>query len=359
MVSGCFDVLHAGHIQFFTEARKLGDRLIVCFASDRSLRAHKTRSPSIPEAHKRIILQSLRVVDEVRVSNGDEIGLDFYEHFYCLRPDILAVTEDDQYSEKKSALCAKFGAQLVVLPKTPPVADAVSTSDIVRLIRAPKHAPMRVDFAGGWLDVPEFAVSGSYIVNCAVSPLVDLRSWQYHKQSGIGGSAAWSIINGHDAVGTELEMGAGWQDAAVINETGLCVWRSGPIPVLETKTAGEFMRGKMALLWTGKEHNTPSLAKRKRDYKAIAEAGSIARLAVRDSDSGKLAWACRLSYEVQMNEGMEPLPKAPNVSGFKYCGSGWGGYALYLFGKTADRDTFVSGEQNAISIEPYIAIFRM
>lgn len=33
-VSGCYDIMHAGHLQFFSEARALGDFLIVSFASD-------------------------------------------------------------------------------------------------------------------------------------------------------------------------------------------------------------------------------------------------------------------------------------------------------------------------------------
>jgi len=32
-VSGCYDIIHAGHVQFFREARALGDHLTVSFAS--------------------------------------------------------------------------------------------------------------------------------------------------------------------------------------------------------------------------------------------------------------------------------------------------------------------------------------
>ena len=32
-VSGCYDIIHGGHIQFFQDAKKLGDHLTVCFAS--------------------------------------------------------------------------------------------------------------------------------------------------------------------------------------------------------------------------------------------------------------------------------------------------------------------------------------
>lgn len=43
-VSGCYDIVHAGHIQFFEEARALGDYLIVSFASEPVLWHHKQRN---------------------------------------------------------------------------------------------------------------------------------------------------------------------------------------------------------------------------------------------------------------------------------------------------------------------------
>jgi hypothetical protein len=46
------------------------------------------------------------------------------------------------------------------------------------------------------------------------------------------------------------------QDPAVISQTGLCVWRSGPRPELDFKTQGSFLQGLMALLWTGNTHTT-------------------------------------------------------------------------------------------------------
>ncbi len=52
-VSGCYDIVHAGHIQFFEEARALGDYLIVSFASEPVLWHHKQRKPSIPDEHKK------------------------------------------------------------------------------------------------------------------------------------------------------------------------------------------------------------------------------------------------------------------------------------------------------------------
>ena len=117
--------------------------------------------------------------------------------------------------------------------ETPPDFDSVSTSEIVRCIRAPMEAPLRVDFAGGWLDVPRLARPNAYLVNCAISPLVSLRHWPYHAKSGLGGSGAYALLQGDSGVASELNLGVGWQDPAVIHETGLCVWRSGAKPALD------------------------------------------------------------------------------------------------------------------------------
>ncbi len=355
-ISGCYDILHGGHIQFFKEARALGDHLTVSFASDKVLWEHKKRRTSIPQDHKLALMTSLDIVDQVVIGDCDELGLDFKEHFLKVRPDILAVTEDDQYADAKKALCAEVGAEYIVLPKTPPQFTPVSTTSIVRNIRTPAYAPLRVDFGGGWLDVPRHAREGGFIVNCAISPLVSLNDWGYEQKAGLGGSGAWALLNGNDGVESELNLGVGWQDPAVIRETGLCVWRSGPKPVLHFKRNGDFLRGHMALHYTDIPHDTPSNADNKRDYDLIEKAGLTAKQAVFEGSVPKLGEAIQLSYEAQLGEGMQELPNAPGCIGRKYVGGGWGGYALYLFEHSEDRDTFVASANNNRPIEPYITI---
>jgi len=234
-VSGCYDILHAGHIQFFNEAKQLGNYLIVSFASDEILRLHKSRRSSVPENHKRVILESLQMVDEVVIGNGKEIGLDFKDDFLRQKPDALVVTEDDQFQDIKKALCASISADYIILPKTPPSFQTTSTTHIIKKINAPKKVPLRIDIAGGWLDVPKFSRKNASVVNVTISPLVSLDDWQYEQESGLGGSAAWYILQGENATEKELEAGVGWQDPAVIQETGLCVWDSGKKPILEFK----------------------------------------------------------------------------------------------------------------------------
>lgn len=355
-VSGCYDIVHAGHVQFFREARALGDHLTVSFASAEVLWLHKHRKSSLPDQHKRALIAALRTVDEVVVGEGLEEGIDFRKEFLRIRPQILAVTEDDKYAPLKRALCAEVGARYVVLPKTPPEFPPISTTEIVRYIRAPQEAPLRVDFGGGWLDVPRFARTGAHVVNCAISPTVSLRDWPYERNAGLGGSGAWALLMGKDGVNAELDLGVGWQDPAVIAETGLCVWRSGQRPELEFKANGEFLRGRMALFWTGGSHDTPGVAKNTRDFDAIARAGKTARDAAWASSLDGMADAVRQSYAVQLDEGMAPLAPATlpvKPLAWKYCGGGFGGYALYLCATSADRDRLCAGA-GFRPIEPYV-----
>ncbi|QQL44303.1 adenylyltransferase/cytidyltransferase family protein [Sulfuriroseicoccus oceanibius] len=353
-VSGCYDILHAGHLQFFEEARALGDHLTVSFASEEVLWHHKQRRSSIPDEHKKVVLEGLRMIDEVIVGSDHDLGLDFKSWFLEAKPDMLVVTEDDQYEDVKRALCAEVGATYHVLPKTPPRFAPVSTSGIVKWVKAPTESPLRVDFAGGWLDVPRYAREGAYVVNCAISPMVSLRDWGYRKRSGLGGSGAWALLNGEDGVTGELALGVGWQDPAVIRETGVCVWRSGQRPVLDFKRNGEMLKGRMALLWTGHEHDTPGVADQERDYAAIERAAAVARQAVLDESIEQLAEAVSLSYAVQLGEGMEELGEVDGAIASKYCGGGHGGYALYLFTSRAARDAAVTDTGDAmIAIEPY------
>jgi cytidyltransferase-like protein len=352
-VSGCYDILHAGHIQFFREARALGDELTVCFASADVLWAHKGRRSSLPDEHKHAILASLSMVDRVVMGEGTKQGLDFEDHFLRLRPDILAVTDDDRYADIKRELCARVGARYHVLDKTPPEVAPVSTTELVSHIRAPIQAPLRVDFAGGWLDVPRFARPGGCIVNCAISPLVSLRHWPYRARAGLGGSGAYAMLRGNDGVRSELNLGVGWQDPAIIAETGLCVWKSGEEPRLEFKRDGEMLRGRMALLWTGIPHDTPAVADLRRDFDGIYRAGQVAREAVYRESLDALAEAVCRSYRAQLQEGMQPLPEVPEALAWKYCGGGWGGYALYLFPTNKDRDQWVERD-GVMAIEPYL-----
>jgi len=351
-VSGCYDILHAGHIEFFKQAKALGDYLIVSFASDEVLQKYKGRKSALPEKHKRYLLENISVIDEVVMGeNLDDPIFDFKDVFIKLKPDILVSTEDDKHAVEKRKFCQKHGAKYIQLPKDLAF-QQISTTEIRRRLNVPKEVSLRVDFAGGWLDVPKYSRSGAYIVNCTIEPKVSLDNWKYKKGSGLGGSAGYAFLRGEDCVNSELNLGVGWQDPAVIMETGLCVWRSGHHPILEMKANPDFLIGKMALLWTEADHNTPSNVDRKRDYSIIENAGKLAYRAVRDKNFEELCESVNMSYKVQLGEGMFKL-KSYKEKAKKYCGGGHGGYAMYLFNSKKARDIFLKNP-NTLAIEPYI-----
>lgn len=64
-----------------------------------------------------------------------------------------------------------------------------------------------------------------------------------------------------------------------------------------------------------------------------------------------LCAAVELSYKAQRGEGMDSLRDLGQVA-MKYCGSGHGGYALYLFRTPMDRRD-ASAVENLIHVEPY------
>lgn len=189
-------------------------------------------------------------------------------------------------------------------------------------MKAPLHAPCWVDFAGGWLDNATHAIEGAYIVNCAVSC------------ASLGQSTT------------------GWQDAAINKETGLCVWRSGPTPVLDTKVNPDWLKGLMALWYCGHPNN-PVSDSFPRNYQHIAEASYKAAGAVRESNLSRLAEAINMAHNQQLEEGMASVPSALRSLAYKYVGSGHGGYVLYLFASLEDRSKFCE-RQDTMAVEPFL-----
>lgn len=345
-VSGCYDIIHGGHIQFFQDAKKYGDYLIVSFASDRVLRAYKKKKSSLPEEHKLSILKELEIVDEVYIADNMEIGLDFQDIFRDIKPDILISTEDDQFSDKKKKLCEEIGSSYLKLQKTLSYTP-ISTTDIINNIKTSFNLPLRVDFVAGCQDIPRYSQRGAFVINCSINKFITLDDWKVPYGAGLGGSALASLLKGENSFKSEMGNGVGWQDPAIVLETGLCIWRSGEEPVLEAKINPDFLNGKLAIWWTGQSHNSSSISDLPRNYSLIKKAGIIGKEAVYKKDIDLLSIAVDFNYKTQIEEGMKILPDFGEKAK-KYCGSGWGGYALYIFDNNRDIPTDME------SIEPYM-----
>jgi cytidyltransferase-like protein len=347
-VSGCYDIIHGGHIQFFKDAKKYGDFLIVNIASDEVIKLTKNKMPSLPVAHRVSILEEFEIVDKVCVSSDIDKVLDFKTNMINEKPDFLVSSEDDENEDIKRNFCEEVGVKYINIPKTKPFSsnDKISTSKIINLVKRPKKIPLRVDFAGGWLDVPAFSIKDAFIVNCTINKFMD-EDCEFKSGAGVGGSAAWWVYQGDNTLEREINNGAGWQDPAIVVETGLCAWRSGKLPVLELKVNPDFLNDRMALSYDRTPHDTPSLKDLDRDYDLIERASIKAYLAIVSKNLYLLGEAVDMSYKAQLKEGMAELDSYGEISK-KYCGSGWGGCSLYMF------DDYGEIPEHMIKIQPYI-----
>lgn len=78
-VSGCFDLLHSGHVRFFQDAARWGD-VYVGIGADRTVAELKGRAPVNPQAERQYLLKSLKCVKDCWVK-GRQTRTDLAEIF--------------------------------------------------------------------------------------------------------------------------------------------------------------------------------------------------------------------------------------------------------------------------------------
>jgi cytidyltransferase-like protein len=184
-VSGCFDMLHSGHIAFLTEAASYGD-LYVAIGSDQTIFEIKGRPTINTELERLYMLQSLACVKEARISHGSGM-LDFIDELLEIAPDMLIVNEDGNIPEKKQ-LCEELGIEYKILKRIPhPGLLPRSTTELRKL----DQMPYRIDMAGGWLDQP--FVSKYYpgpVITISLEPTIE-----FNDRSGMATSTRHKMID--------------------------------------------------------------------------------------------------------------------------------------------------------------------
>ncbi|WP_457569391.1 D-glycero-beta-D-manno-heptose 1-phosphate adenylyltransferase [Desulfurobacterium sp.] len=89
--NGCFDIIHAGHIDYLEKAKSFGDILIVGVNSDTSIRKIKgDKRPIVPEQYRVRVLEGLKAIDGIIIFN-EETPLNIIK---ALKPDILVKGAD-------------------------------------------------------------------------------------------------------------------------------------------------------------------------------------------------------------------------------------------------------------------------
>jgi cytidyltransferase-like protein len=183
-VSGCFDLLHSGHIAFLMEASQFGD-LYVGLGSDKTISDLKGRATINSEAERLYMLEALACVHKVIINSGNGI-LDFFGDLKSLQPDYFIVNEDG-HTPDKERICKELGIEYKILKRIPyanlPVRSTTS-------LRKETPIPYRIDLAGTWIDQPY--VSKHYpgwAITASLEPTIE-----FNERSGMATSTRKKAI---------------------------------------------------------------------------------------------------------------------------------------------------------------------
>lgn len=183
-VSGCYDMLHSGHVAFFEEAATYGD-LYVGLGSDQTIFDLKGRRTINSDAERLYMVKALRCVKDAWISSGSGI-MDFEKEVRELKPDIFFVNSDG-FTPAKETFCKELGIELIVSERIPSAGlPARSTT----AIRQECRIPYRVELCGGWLDQPRVnhLCKGSVIV-MSIEPTME-----FNDRSGMATSSRKKAI---------------------------------------------------------------------------------------------------------------------------------------------------------------------
>ena len=126
--NGCFDLMHAGHLNTLFYAREQGDVLIVGLNSDASTRLLKGKGrPIVPETERARLAAAVEAVDYVVLFDEKEVAPLIAE----LKPDVLVKGGDWAHLVVGREIVEGYGGRVALAP----VAQGRSTTDIIARIR--------------------------------------------------------------------------------------------------------------------------------------------------------------------------------------------------------------------------------
>jgi cytidyltransferase-like protein len=202
--TGCFDIIQSGHAVFFNQCKQFGDLLVVGVGRDNVISELKGPGrPVNPENNRVHLIAAFQEVDFATL-NDREISkgkIDFRGIMETLKPDVFVLNDDDSGIEDKRELCERTGTRMeFVRREVPEVLVPTSSSRIIDKIQFAYRAPLRIDFAGGWTDVPYIMGDKKGCVsNITIGPLIELKNGVfnfsgYPRGSGLSTSTAVKLL---------------------------------------------------------------------------------------------------------------------------------------------------------------------
>lgn len=188
-VSGCYDLLHSGHVEFFKQASQFGD-LYVGIGSDATYLEYKHRKPMFPQEERLFMVSNIKFVKEAYINEGNGV-IDFLPTLDLVKPDIFVVNAEGG-SETKRQLCEERGIQYIELERTPAEGlQARSSSSLKAALSTQQEEttqnselkahnsskiPTRLDLAGTWIDQPYVSVhQPGWAITISLEPTFEVR----------------------------------------------------------------------------------------------------------------------------------------------------------------------------------------
>ena len=116
MIFGTFDILHAGHLHMFQEAREYGDHLIAIVSQDETTLDVKGNTPFHTHAERKEFLEAIRTIDTVISGKSN----DMYAVIAEQQPDIIALGYDQQvFVDELANKITEFGMEIEIVRLQP------------------------------------------------------------------------------------------------------------------------------------------------------------------------------------------------------------------------------------------------
>lgn len=378
-VSGCYDLLHSGHIEFFKQASAYGD-LYVGIGSDKTIEAYKHHKTMFPEEERLFMVKSIRYVKDAFINAGSGV-MDFVPTVEALKPDILVVNSDGGNDEKRQ-FCEEHGIEYVVLERVPHEGlEARSSSGLKKALASTATAPQgdtcqlptRLDLAGTWIDQPYVSeYAPGWAITISLVPTFEVRErcglststrnqikriWPLHLPNMDPEMLARLVFCFENHPEREGGHISGAQDAIGIcvpglarhyydnhfwperietcNEAGILSWLEDHLCLipLEPRKPG-------CSVVAGKDINLPKV-------KALTQAADDCWQAIMEKDLQGFAAAYKASFEAQVamfpamiqgcvQPAIDLWSSEQGVLAWKMPGAGGGGYLALVVDKAAD-----------------------